>query len=402
MSLYLKTIKPFLRGIIFKPADNILSSQTLYESLLACIDLYELTKEDFWKNESRNLCKLLCDFQQNDGGFDIGYNFRFGEDITKAKRKESTTPEIVALHALYRYLDVFKDSLPEKNIERGMTWIFSNSYPINKDKYGISYAPYSVRDVHILNAVSFAIAPLAWYCHNHPEDKKSRKIYEGMIFFLKEELEENENYNGKYWRYFYREAKYFPKGMRKDKIDNYHIGQQLKYHIAAQNLCANNDNKEIILKIAEYLQGIQKEDGIIYYTNSSKFFGNAIHVWGFASCAKGLMEAYRFSGNKKYSEGASKIVKWLVKYSWNGEYFYPVLRDSGAVVDSNYYPRSDAWVIHSIAHYMKIEGLDKELYEICKDNFLKMKKCNFRGKENHALTVRKMLYNKLIYWLKGE
>lgn len=395
-------IKKSLKGIIFKSAGNILSSQTLYESLLACIDLYELTKDNLWKEESRNLCRLLCDFQQDDGGFDIGYNFRFGEDIKKAKNKESTTPEAIGLYALFRYSDVFKDPLPDKNIEKGIKWILGNSYRVSENKYAIPYAPDSVKDVHILNGVSFAIAPLAYYCHRNPGDTRTKEIYDGMILFLKEELEENENYKGMYLRYFYRKGQHFPKGKRRDKIDNYHIGQQLRYHIAAQNLCPNENNLEIITQLAKYLYGIQKDDGIIYYTNLPQFLGSAIHVWGFASCIKGFTEAYKFLGEKEYLDAASKIVRWLLKYSWNGKYFYPVLSDSGEIVDNNFYPRSDAWVIHSIAHYLKIKGLDRKLYEIGKDDFLKIKDAHFRGKENHALTTKKIIYNKLTYLLKRE
>lgn len=173
--------------IALSPAKKVFSSQTVYESLLACMALYELTGGEFWLENCKHLCKLLIGIQQPDGGFDIGYNFRFGENLAKKRQLESTTPEVVGLYALCKYHDMF-----------------------------------------------------------------------------------------------------------------------------------------------------------------------------------------------------------------DTPFFYPILSEDGRVIDRNFYPRSDAWVVHSIAHFMKLAGIDDSLLRICKQSLSNLRKTNFTGKENHAYTMRNAFSMKLI------
>lgn len=389
-------IKNMLKRIALSPAKKVFSSQTVYESLLACMDLYELTDGEFWLENCKHLCKLLIGIQQPDGGFDIGYNFRFGENLAKKRQLESTTPEVIGLYALCKYHDLFDTPSVKPNIERGLAWILRHSYSIDTDRSAIPYAPNTVSDVHIVNCVSFTLPVLAWYYARNGSNNEIEKIYRGMILFLSGELESGPNQNGKYWRYFYREGRAFPKGKLKFKVDNYHIGQQLRYHCVAQKLYPLPENAKVIAEVAQYLRDIQRSDGLIFYYYPREVFGSEIHIWGYASCAKGLIEAYHLLNDQSFLEASRKIIQWVIRSSWNGSYFYPILSEDGRVIDRNFYPRSDAWVVHSIAHFMKLAGIDDNLLNICKQSLSNLRKTNFTGKENHAYTMRNAFSMKLI------
>ena len=102
-------IKDIILKIVNKPTNNILSSQTLYEALFANVNMYLKYKDNKYKNASHDIAYLISNTQLEDGGFDIGYNFRFGNNMTKKSNKESTTPEILSIFALIKYYEIFKD-----------------------------------------------------------------------------------------------------------------------------------------------------------------------------------------------------------------------------------------------------------------------------------------------------
>ena len=82
-------------------------------------------------------------------------------------------------------------------------------------------------------------------------DFSVKHLCDGMFHYLRNELIVKENIG--YWNYF-------EKKLIKDnyyiKIDNYHIAQQLYYHMYVDKLYRNNDNKEIIDLVSRYCGAI--------------------------------------------------------------------------------------------------------------------------------------------------
>lgn len=390
-------IKERIIRFVNKPEDHILSSQTLYESLLATLDLYEMTREEYWKSEAYKISKMIVDTQLPSGGFDIGYNFMFGNGLKKKAHKEATTPEVVSIYALYRYGEIFGFGHVVGAIYKGAKWIIKHSIKVSKNMYAIPYAPHSYSKIHITNAVSFTVGVLAYYLKFN-KDQEVAKIYKGMITFMNEQLEENEF--GFYWPYFYRNGNKEERALTNDKIDNYHIGQQLKYHCSAYNNYPTKENLEIIEKVSHYLINKIDDKGILSYTEKEGKTSSKIDLWGYSSVVKGLIEAYHILNKVELLTKAKKIVQFIMENAWNESYFYPIINKDGSVFDQEFYPRSDAWVIHSLTHYMKHTGFDKSIYDSCIKSYKKISDQNFRGLENHTLTNRKKLFAALVHFIK--
>ena len=148
-------IKDIILKYVNKPVDNIISSQNLYEALFANINMYLKYHNKEFENRCKNISQLIVKSQLPDGGFDIGYNFRFGNNMTKKLEKESTTPEVLSIYALLKYYEIFKDESVVMSIKKGMNWIEEKIYEKDDGIFVIPYAPCSYRSVHITNAISF-------------------------------------------------------------------------------------------------------------------------------------------------------------------------------------------------------------------------------------------------------
>lgn len=392
------SIKESIIKYVNKPVDNILSSQTLYESLLTVLDLYEITSDIYWKNEAKKIVDLIIETQLSDGGFDIGYDFMFGKNLHKSKHKESTTPEVLSIYALYRYGELFGFEDVSDSIDIGVKWILDNVIKISDTKFAIPYAPLTYSKVHITNGVSFALSVLAYYLKFNKDNHEVKKIYNGMVLFMDEELQKNEY--GFYWPYFYLNGTKSELLLTNDKIDNYHIGQQLKYHCTAYNNFPTKRNLEIIRKVSTYLTNKITDKGLLAYTEKQGKLSDKIDLWGYSSVVKGLVDAYKITGNKELKVKSEKIIDFIITNSWNGTYFYPILNNDGSVFDGNFYPRSDAWVIHSLAHYIKNTELNSNILDIININYKEIAKNDFCGLENHTLTIRKKIFSNVVSIIK--
>lgn len=393
ITLYMKIKKRILK-FINKPQRNILSSQTLYECLLASLDLYEVTKDDYWMIQAKEITNLVKSIQLENGGFDIGYNFMFGNGLKKYSYKEATTPEVVSIYALYRFGELFGFDDIHKNIADGVKWIFSQVVKVCEDKYAIPYAPHTYRGVHITNGVSFTIGVLSYYLKYNSDDSHAEQIFNGLINFMYDELEEAKE--GKYWPYFYKHGTPEELKLVNNKIDNYHIGQQLKYHCVAYRNFPNDKNLKIIKSVSTYLKSRINEEGILPYTENNLKVSDNIDIWGYSSVIKGLLDSFVVLGDNYLRDKAQKMMEFIILNSWNGRYFIPIVSTNKGYFDTNFYPRSDAWVLHTVSHYQKVNGYDKDLYKICTLDYEIIKKCNFRGLENHTLTTRKAISYKLL------
>lgn len=108
---------------MLEPAKNIQSSQTLYEALMANINMYNSTGEEKFKKAAQELANVIIESQLKDGGFDIGYNFKFGEQIKKSSEIQATTPECLSIYALIEYYKIESRRDILTAINKGMNWI---------------------------------------------------------------------------------------------------------------------------------------------------------------------------------------------------------------------------------------------------------------------------------------
>lgn len=363
-----------------KPRNNVRSSQTLYEALLANINMYLATGEVIFKQEAGLVANMIVGSQLEDGGFDIGYNFRFGDGIQKSSKIQATTPECLSIYALIEYYKLEPVQEVKECIIRGIKWIESKAY-INEEGYWVvPYAPDTIKQVYITNAISFCIGTIANYIVTFA-DEKYLEMYHSMCEYMLTQLtiigEEA------YWTYY--EDKLCRKSGLYSKVDNYHIAQQLFYHSQAYKMIENSANKEIIQHVWAYLKGqLSKCIMVPYiYTNGTDTSIANIDMWGYCALLLCTVE-YRDM------ETADKIADVILKNSWNGRYFAPVLNKELKVVDGRFYPRSDAWVVHALTAYYAVKK-DTKYREVIETDLKIIHDCNYQGTENHALTRRKII-----------
>ena len=384
-------MKSILRKIanktVLRPGYVRHCSQTIYQSLLGCIRMYEATRDEKWKNRSDHLLKILIKIQRPDGGFDIGYDFNFG---MLHKKGQSTSPELVGLVALAEYARVFDCKVIHDHADRAAEWIQKRAIKLEDDKYAIPYGPYSTNEIMVYNGVSFAVGALGCFLRdkNNPQ---LENIYKGMVRYLNDVMSVDENEKGRFW--FYNDIS---RGDLSDslrcKIDYYHQMQQVEMHCLAQKAIKVDEQLNIIADASDHIVGLQEKNDVIPYYNKkfSDFSDYNIHLWGLSSVVAGMLEASDLIEDRRdnYIQTAKCTLNWILKYAWNGEYFFPILDSMGNVILSEYMVRSDAWVFDALACACKFLGSGPWL-EIAEKCFCNMKKVDFSGPENHATTFSK-------------
>ncbi|EMS70333.1 hypothetical protein [Ruminiclostridium cellobioparum] len=380
-------IKDFVLKIVNKPVDNITSSQTLYEALLAILNMDIKFDDIKYKIQAKKVADLIMKSQLKDGGFDIGYNFLFGKQMSKKSHKESTTPEILSVYALIKYYDLYKDDKVVQSIKHGINWIRNFSYKYKDCYWVIPYAPCSYKEVHITNGISFTVGTLVYYMHVF-NDYGLKDICDGMLTYMKDQLIIYRESG--YWNYFEKELMTDPFYI---KIDNYHIAQQLYYHLEIDKYYSNEDNKEIIRLVSVYLKRKLTDDIAVPYIEVNGKISRDIHTWGYCSlllCALLWEDSLHIERIKAFM--ASKFIV--------SDHFAPIIKPSGEIVDKNYYPRSDAWVLHSLSEYLLYVS-DEQVRKIIDTGLDKLGSCYYKGYENHVLTKRKKMFNFLVRILKN-
>lgn len=380
-------IKDYILKTVNKPTENVLSSQTLYEVLMTSMTMYETYHDDKYKKTSIKIAQIIIDTQLSDGGFDIGYNFSFGKNMSKKNNKESTTPEILSIFALIKFYEVFGEDFVIQPINYGIKWIKKYSYKLNEKYWVIPYAPISYKEIHITNAISFTVATLVKYMTVF-QDFSVKDICDGMILYMKDELITQEDAG--YWNYFEKELM---SDSYHIKIDNYHIAQQLYYHQYIATVYDNKDNLFIVNHVSKYLIDKLKESLIVPYIEINDKKTEDIHTWGYCS----LLSCSLSWDDKQLSKD---IKNFIVDKMWAKDHFYPVIKGDGSVVIDDYYPRSDAWILHSLSEWIK-HNEDAQVKEIVVQGIEKLERCQFSGRENHVLTIRKIFFNKAVLFLKS-
>lgn len=378
-----------LNNTLLKPLNVRYCCQTIYEILIGCIRLYEATNNQIWKERAEKVCKILISIQQPDGGFDIGYEFNFGRIH---KKGESTAPELVSLLALTKFYKLFGGNQVSESARKAAFWIKEKSIKINEIEWAIPYAPITTNEIMVYNGTSFAVGALGVYLSVFP-DAELERIYHGMNKYLYGVMQKEKKTKGKFW-YYSDQNRDDLSDIARQKIDYYHQMQQVEMHSEAQEVLPNADQKNIILEASKHVAAKQDIEGRISYLNLK----SNIHLWGFCSCASGFLNTSKIWEHKReeYRERAKLVLEWIEKFSWNGEFFYPIISHENKILDKRFYVRSDAWVFNSFALAVK-EGINSERYlEICEKSFKKMEKVDFSGPENHASNYSRRTIIKLM------
>lgn len=373
---------------LLRPVHIRYCSQTVYEALLGCLRLWKATSDPLWKQRAEKVCKILLSIQRPDGGFDIGYEFNFG---LLHRKGDATSPELPGLMALVEYYKCFKCDAAAEGAHRAAQWVKDRSLKLSEGKWAIPYSPYTINEVMVYNGTSFAAGALGVYLSEFPDDELET-IYRGMIRYLKSVMVTDPEMPGSYWHYSDQSRTDLTEAGRK-KIDYYHQMQQVEMHSEAQLVLPDEAQLELIESATEHVFALQNDSGLIPYLNSEK----DIHLWGYCSCASGLlMASLLFKEHAdRYRSAAGKVVTWIVKYAWNGQYFYPVVDWSGNAVDRRFYVRSDAWVFNTLALSCETGLNNNDLLDICEESYRSMEKCDFSGIENHASNRRIRIFLQL-------
>ncbi|WP_111672223.1 hypothetical protein [Algoriphagus litoralis] len=380
-----KIILSLASKLFYKPLFVRYCSQTIYQVLIGCIRLYEATNKDIWLKRAHRVCIILVSTQQEDGGFDIGYEFNFG---LLHKKGESTSPELVGLSALVRYYKISGNQIAAEAAHKAANWIKNNAVKVDQNKWMIPYAPRTINQVMVYNGTSFAVGALGEYLSVFP-DVELDVIYHGMVVYLESVMSSDQHGLGKFW--FYSDQ------MRDDlseealnKIDYYHQMQQVEAHCESQFVKPTDEQRRIIASASIHVSSKQEDDGKIPYLNKR----TDIHLWGYCSCASGFLLAGKVveDMNEEFRNRARLIYAWIEKYSWNGKYFFPIVSHRNQIVDNSFYVRSDAWVFNSFALAVKENIEYDKYYSICELSYQAMSAADFSGPENHASNRSKRLY----------
>lgn len=399
-----KKLKNAILKFVNQPENGIKSSQTLYECLFYCINRARHGNKLFWEQESEKVAVEIVKSQLENGGFDIGYNFQFGNSLRKQKKFEGTSPELLSVVALNLYLlqkkELNNQSLSDeilRSVLRGVRW--AQSQLIETDQgVAIPYAPETAPIVHIPNATSFALCALATSLH-HPDliDKRDEisATVKRMYQFMMSQLVPSARGDGAYWPYFFQTNNIQELRLGNDKIDNYHLAQQLFFHCLSQEFVPDDTNLSIIRATTQYLISLVSADGFVPYQFSQGKTSEKVDTWGFSSVPMALIAASKYVDDPSLDKALKQTTHFLLTHCRGEEHFYPIiLWGDGEPFDKEFYPRSDAWVIHACSEVASI--IKEEDLEFCDSVYFRIRDSGFIGKENHTLTTRKKIFGVIV------
>lgn len=393
-----RIVARYTKRILFPPSFVQYSSQTIYEALHGVLRLVRVTDNVIWSKRAAYLQKILAQIQQPDGGFDIGYNFNY---CYHHRKGESTSPELRALMCQREYAQLFGAKEVFPMALQAAAWIKRYSFPVADGKIAIPYGPYSSPKVVNYNAVSFATGAVAALLDILCNDMELQNIYRGYVAYLYDVTSRKESLPGCFW--FYSDQNDFElTEFQRRKIDYYHLMQQVEVHALAQQWRPLDLQKKLLRNVLVHILAFSRDKVVMPYCQNSSYFGDMIHVWGLCSLASGCLEASKICPDLAVSARALavKTLYWILHYSWNGKYFYPVISKDGRPVERSYMIRSDAWVFNAFAaaRLHLGEGPWDEVIELC---WQRMEKFDFSGPESHAIHPRHTKLNHFIRLLRN-
>lgn len=372
------------------------SSQTIYETLLGAIRMYEATGSPQWMDRAREVRGLLQGIQRPDGGFDIGYDFDFGK---LHRIGEATSPELVGLIAFSEFARVFGSETVESCAHRAAEWIRRFAIPLEAGRWAIPYGPYSTSEVMVYNGTSFACGALGSFLGAFQvDDPALHEIYAGMIRYLRHCQHGDAGLPGKFW-FYNDQTRADLTTKQRHKVDYYHQMQQVEAHAIAQRFVADELQADIVADASEYISNLVETNEVLPYTNDPDLFGGHIHLWGLASVASGFLLAADTTPchAPRYHRGARKVLDWLCSSAWCApeQRFYAIVSSTGRPVLQQYMVRSDAWVFAALAQAQLSlgDGSWSELIEPC---YQTMASASFSGPETHASNLRTRTMSRLM------
>lgn len=367
-------------------------SQTLYQAAIGALRLATFTGDTRWADRARIALDILVSIQQEDGGFDIGYDFNFG---AMHKRGESTAPEQVALIALTQGFAFTSHEHYLLAAHRAANWIAAHCIDLDNARCYVPYAPRSTRAVMVYNGTSFASSALGVYLGltcNIPNRNLLLQQYHRMVTYIDSVMSVEKGIPGRFWYYNDQTRGDLDSDSRR-KVDYYHQMQQVEVHAIAETACPSRLQAAIIRDASDFLVALTSKCGIPPYTNLSQH----IPTWGLVSVMSGLLFASEHWPERKevYYERAQWILDWLLKYAWMGNRFCAVLSPKGEKRMLRYMVRSDAWVFASCASAFSggLAGISIEVMERC---WSTMAENNFSGPEYHASNRISRLQSKCV------
>lgn len=359
-------------------------SQTLYQSLLYLIRRYEQSGESACISDIDALVHKVRSTQRPDGGFDIGYAFNFGY---MHRRGESTAPEILMLVPLIHIYRMQLGVHVEDIIQKGIAWILRNKVDVSEDMSYVPYGPCSTRRVAVYNGVSFAQAPVAMWAAT-TNDGGLLDLARRMNRYLCSKVIDS----GVGRVMPYTEPRPGLTSAEREKVDYYHLAQQAEMHFLSAREINSEDSKELGLAFAATLAQLSSSTDVIPYLNNELFQGH-IHAWGHASTIAAFVDAFECTGQREYLAHAQKQCAWLLCHAYREDYFVPVLLPDGCSLDTNYYPRSDAWVLASLQKYSAYADatMRKFLDDALSKVYARLRSADFTGVENHASTTLRLM-----------
>jgi hypothetical protein len=393
-----QSLKAVLYATALRPPHVRHCSQTIYQTLLGCLRLWESTTDTRWRDRADRVLAILLEIQRPDGGFDIGYDFNFGKPHRKG---ESTSPELVGLVALSQYARFVSPEPVAKSARRGVAWVQAHSRALDEREWAIPYGPYSTDEIMVYNGVSFAAGGLGIFLGAWGPDPEIENIYHGMIDYLNSHLSRDASLPGRFW-FYSDQSRTDLDAERRAKIDYYHQMQQVEMHSLAEQCAPYEAQLVLIRDAADHVVALHESQPVIPYVRPESFFRDTVHVWGYCSCASGLYEAARVIDDRRdrYRAVAAEIIAWLLEHAWSGEHFYPILSHTGTPLETAYQVRSDAWVFNAIAGAHLHAGGD-ELLEVAERCYAKMARCDFSGPESHASNRRIRAVHAALKGLRG-
>lgn len=381
-----KTISKIVDNTINRPLWVQHCSQTLYQSALGCIRMWDETGDLKWQLRAEKVVHLILESQQPDGGFDIGYRFNFGYPH---KVGESTSPELPGLLALAEYLSKQADPQTLAAAERAMSWIerFAFKTEVNGE-WAIPYGPYSSTDVVNYNGVSFACGALGKYLSVFKGTERQQEIYHGFVRYLDRVSTESDEYAGRFWYYADQDDAALSE-LQKGKIDYYHQMQQVEMHSIAEQALSAPLQVKMIRDASDHIVAYYWKHQIVPYTPCGRYFGGLIHTWGLCSVASGLLEASKVVPEKaeEYREVASAVGSWLVEKAYRGDgSFVPIMTTDGTAVDRRSYVRTDAWVFNTMCA-LEVHLGEGPWSSVIEPVWERLENANFSGIENHSRPV---------------
>lgn len=382
-------LRKLAKKTLLRPTWVQYSSQTIYQCLFGCVRMWEATGDGVWQERAEQVMEILCGIQCSDGGFDIGYEFDFG---MLHRKGEATSPELLGLAALALYGRAFGVDRVRQSARGAADWIRRHAIALEPDsvtgesRYAMPYAPHSTRRVMIYNATSMTAGALGCYLGYIERNPELLLIYRGMVEYAHAALQSDPQLPGRFWYYADQSRNDLPAETR-NIIDYYHQMQQVELHALAEQALSAAKQKRVIKDASDHILAVHRRHEVLPYTNCQGAADRGIHAWGLASVVPGLLEAARVVAVRAeaYHGAAREIIDWMLAKVWNGEYFIPVLEPDGAIKESEYGVRSEAWVFNALAAAEKYlgHGAWTPVAEAC---FARIAAANFSGPEYHAST----------------